>query len=104
MRLSRPDPSCRRRQPKRHRQHICRVVFAGATSVPSALNERIGRQWPKLSDIPLGSETDESVKASGGREAHFDEVLGNVDLEIGLDWTTTHRSMVGYACADEQTR
>jgi hypothetical protein len=101
MRPSRAGPSRRRRQSKRHRLNFSRIVFAGATSAPSVLNEQIGRQWPKLSDIPLGSEAGESVKATGGREAHFDEVLGNADLEIGLDWTTTHGSMVGCACVPE---
>jgi hypothetical protein len=67
------------------------------------LNDRIGRQWPKFSDIPLGSEAGESVKATGGCEVHFDEVLGNGDLEIGLDWTMTHGTIVGCACASEQT-
>jgi hypothetical protein len=31
------------------------------------------------------------------------EVLGNTDVETGFDWTTTHGSIVGCACAREQT-
>jgi hypothetical protein len=85
LRPSRAGPSGRCRQPNRHRQHIRCIVVAGATSARGVLNDRIGRQRPKLSDIPIGSEAGESVKATGGCEVHFDEVLGNANLEIGLD-------------------
>jgi hypothetical protein len=62
-----------------------------------------GDKGPNSATSRSGSDAGESVKAAGGCEVRFDEVLGNADLEIGLDWTTTHARMVKRACARKQT-
>jgi hypothetical protein len=98
---SRSGPSRCHRKPERPRQCIRRIVGANARRARGLLNDRLEQQRPKLSEIPLVSQADETATATGGRETHFDEVL--VDAEIGFERTTTHGSIVGYECTREQT-
>jgi hypothetical protein len=73
-------PSCLRRKPKRHRQHLCCNELTGAPAARAVPNDRVGREWPELGYIPLGCEAGECVEALCRPEVDRNPVLVHVDL------------------------
>ena len=83
-------PYPRHRQPERHRQHLRRVVVAGAAAARGVLDDGVGGHRPELGDLPGAGEAGEGVEASRRPEAHRDRLLENLDLEIALDRLPAH--------------